>query len=150
MIHPVRAVFHPAWRIGHAFYAPPWCKGLWSAAASCRDPGKPLWLRLAAGRGHLSHAEGARGGPGQACADFRIPHPQLEFPPFRLAVPGEPALQWKPWPVEPPFIDRVRIHWPSDDWPPVPPPVVIEDELPDAPPQIILWREVGGLLDMWA
>jgi hypothetical protein len=74
----------------------------------------------------------------------------LEPPPFRLAVPCEPGLKWEPWPNEPPFIDRLRIHWPSDDWPPVDPPVIIEDQLPDAPPQIILWRDTGGLLDMWA
>jgi len=71
-------------------------------------------------------------------------------PVFPLLVWGLSGRKWEPWPVEPPFVDRVEIHWPGDDWPPVPPPCVVEDRLPDTPPQIIAWRDTGGLLDMWA
>ena len=67
-------------------------------------------------------------------------------------VRGEaPAVKrWQPWPAHPPFADEVTRWWPSDDWPPAEPPLVIEDILPDLPPEIIDWRARGGLLDFWA
>lgn len=66
-----------------------------------------------------------------------------------LAAEGEGPARWQPWPVESPRSDHLAIRWPSDDWPVGESRITVEDTLPDAPVQIIEWRQTGGLLDMW-
>jgi hypothetical protein len=68
---------------------------------------------------------------------------------FHLLVWGTPHREWHPWPEVAPLIDREVIRWPCDNWPPAQPRVVVEDRIPDAPAQTVLWRDIGGLLDMW-
>lgn len=63
--------------------------------------------------------------------------------------PIEPALRrWQAWPADLPFSDRVTFRWPSDDWPPEEPPIIVEDTPSDRPIEIVDWRHLGGLLDM--
>jgi len=64
--------------------------------------------------------------------------------------PHAASRSWQPWPAELPLVDRVTRWWPSDDWPPAATPDAIEDHHPDAPVQIIDWRDAGGLLDLRA
>lgn len=57
---------------------------------------------------------------------------------------------WKPWPAHPPFIDEVQRWWPSQDWPPPDPPIIIKEAIPDGPPYLIIWAPPGRLIDLWA
>ncbi len=61
-----------------------------------------------------------------------------------------PIEPWKPWPAHPPFIDEVHRWWPSQDWPPPDPPIIIQETIPNNPPYLIIWQPAGGLLDLWA
>ena len=54
---------------------------------------------------------------------------------------------WEPWPAHEAFADEKTRWWPSDDYPPTDPPVVIEDRIPDPPIEIVDWRDRGGLLN---
>ena len=58
-------------------------------------------------------------------------------------------LRWQPWPAYEPYIDRPTRWWPSDDFPPEEPEVVIEDKIPDKLTDIVLWPAYGGLLDVF-
>jgi hypothetical protein len=80
------------------------------------------------------------------------PADRLHVPQLRAGLsPAElpPDGEWQPWPAHPPFEDEVIRWWPSGDWPPAEPPVVIEDRLPDRPPDILDWRSRGSLIDFW-
>jgi len=57
---------------------------------------------------------------------------------------------WQPWPAHPPFIDEVHRWWPSQDWPPPDPPIIIEETVNSGPPYLILWQSPGRLVDLWA
>lgn len=142
MIHPVRAVCRAAARAHAALYCA-------RHLDRCKWPHGP---RVKLGWGRLSGAEGMQGGPGRL-QKFPLTWERSTPPPPRSLLCSADVpdrLKWQPWPVEPPLIDRVRTRWPSDHWPPAEPPVAIEDRLPDVPPQILLWRNSGNLLDMWA
>ena len=66
------------------------------------------------------------------------------------SLSGSPCLErWEAWSAHEPFADEITRWWPSDDWPPESPAVVIEDRSPDAPVQVIDWYHTGGLLDTW-
>lgn len=69
---------------------------------------------------------------------------------FRLLSRPEPGREWRPWEVEPPWTDRRDIQWPGGEWPPLNQPIVVEEVCPEELPQIIISRDAGGLLDMWA
>jgi len=69
----------------------------------------------------------------------------------RIALPARVAQDrtWHPWPAHMPFADEVDRWWPSEEYPPLAPPPVVEDALPDRPPAVVLWPAAGGLLDTW-
>ena len=59
------------------------------------------------------------------------------------------AARWQPWPAHPPFADEITRRWPSDEFPPTEPVPVVEDQIPDSWPNVVLWPANGGLLDVW-
>lgn len=83
----------------------------------------------------------------ESAAAAASPDRLQQAPPSEGSHPAEP---WKPWSAEPPFVQRVGRWWPSDDFPPDEPQAVIEDRVPDVPPDIVEWYTRGGLLDYWA
>ncbi len=57
---------------------------------------------------------------------------------------------WQPWSAEPPYAHQFTRWWPFEDWPPATPEVAVEDKIPDVLPDVIVWNERAGLLDLWA
>gem|GEM_PF-4296163 len=66
----------------------------------------------------------------------------------RISASGDSSLVWQPWPAHEPFADEITRWWPSDDWPSHEPQILIEDTIPDVPPDVISWRHLGSLLDL--
>ncbi len=62
----------------------------------------------------------------------------------------ENGRRWEPWPASPIFADEVTRWWPSDEFPPPEPAVVIENRLPDAPPVYLDPSVRGRFIDFWA
>lgn len=75
-------------------------------------------------------------------------HSTCFSPPCHEVPPEYPPLRWHPWPVEPPYADRVQRWWPLREWPPSGPLPVPIEQTSNRPIEIISWREAGGLLDM--
>lgn len=135
MVGPVRPVdwFVPS--VPRAVYA--LCRHLGWVGRGCRAIWLP-WIRLPSAPTLGRNLTGAV--PEPITRDCRAP-----------ACREPPSVEpWQPWPAHPPFADEVTRWWPSDDWPPSEPPVVIEDQIPDVPAEIIDWRARSGLLDLWA
>jgi len=146
VIRPVCAVSDAVGCIYRAVYEI--CRTSWLA--------RPVWAWADAGPAHLACAQNTRGYSHPAPAGLLtnrvplVPADRWLLPLFCRATSFaclEPPRRWEPWPTEP-LVDRVDIHWPSDDWPAAEPVIVIEDSVPDPP--VMVWEQTGGLLDMWA
>jgi hypothetical protein len=65
------------------------------------------------------------------------------------AESATPRQPWQLWPAHPAFTDEIKRWWPSDEYPPPTPDVVVEDHWPDRLPDVVLMPARGGLLDVW-
>jgi hypothetical protein len=104
------------------------------------------WLRWVNARPLWSYAPYPAAPEGSRCLEPA----ELRMCPWPAALKLHPADAWEPWPAYPPYADRVSRWWPFLESPPAGPPIVIEDGLPDAPVQIVDWRSIGALIDLWA
>lgn len=159
MIQPVRPVGYSALSAPLAVQAQAYCARLIWGDRRCGA----LWLRSWIGMplGLALHQEGLTAlsrGLADTLQAVRAGQAIGEHAPEPDEAAGQPAagdsdaderVEWTPWPAHPPFADEVTRWWPSDDWPPSEPPVVVEDRIPDAPAEVIDWRATGSLLDFW-
>ena len=144
MIHPIRAIGFAVGGFGCG----------WVPAACCDSLTLPRWIRIAAWRCDFPYS----GALGSIAGRSRLYRPVRECD--RLTQPLADRLaahavcrrteEWHPWPVVPPFVDRVDHWWPGDAWPLVKPLPPAESHPTPPPPQILSWRDIGGLLDTWA
>ena len=136
MIHPVRPVGWSMLSAPAALYA--LCSRLGLPYSRCRMLRLALWAPLPVVLAARSQLASLAAAPlSRDIAAVR---------------PGEPSAvePWQPWPAHAPFADEVTRWWPSDDWPPAEPAIVVEDHIPDLPPELVDWRSLGSLLDFWA
>jgi len=146
VIQPVRAVGISVSSVAHVLYS------IRCRLARALAENRTIYAVL--GRSLLT--EGLRSRPSRVVIPLAFacyyPYPLCGHPEIlgqSRAGPVEPWQQWQPWPAHGAFADEITRWWPSDEWPSLQPPPVIEDTLPDAPPELISWRDHGGLLDLW-
>jgi len=55
---------------------------------------------------------------------------------------------WQPWPAQPPFAQDVSRWWPSDEYPPLPPVVMMRDDRAERQLVLASWPFHGGWIDV--
>lgn len=138
MVHPVRAVGYGPGGIDYA--------SLQALFANCRAPAGQSWI-CRPGHAHAGRFHHAPTLFASCCPKDEWICPGSRFKP---QIWSDTPREWQPWSQVPPLIDRNVIRWPSDNWPLRQPPATPAPPHPQSLPPLVLWREIGGLLDMWA